>query len=270
MFKIVFEDFELEICCYVLFIFNFVVYNKFELIMGCFNQLIFYVMKEMVINFDFIREVILGFYKYKIDDGLEVCKVVYEMLYVFMEMVFLWIFIIDFYDCIIVGFFDEYDICVFCNFIVFKFVYFDLVEMICWLDFIVVVFRVMFLIKFKNMVVKQEIEKQVEVNWVVFCVILLFGDKFKLELVMVGGVVIGGYEVWISYWDWVNKDFNEQFKVVREEIKSLFWNIISVLFQVECVGGLGFGFWFWLGEEVVVVELVREVLGEVMIFCEVM
>lgn len=227
MLKTVLEDPELEIRRHALSTLNSAAHNKPELIMGRFNQLIPYVMKETVINPDLIREVTLGPYKHKIDDGLEVRKVAYETLYALMETAFSRISIIDLYDRIIAGLSDEHDIRALCNLIVSKLVYLDSAETIRRLDPIAAAFRATLSTKLKNTAVKQEIEKQAEANRAVLRVTLLLGDKLKSELATAGGAATGGHEVWTSYWDWVNKDFNEQLKAVREEIKSLSWNTIS-------------------------------------------
>ncbi|KAK4203773.1 putative cullin-associated NEDD8-dissociated protein [Triangularia verruculosa] len=227
MLKIVLEDPELEIRRHALSTLNSAAHNKPELIMGRFNELIPYVMKETVIKPELIREVTLGPYKHKIDDGLEVRKVAYETLYALMETAFSRISIIDLYDRIIAGLSDEHDIRALCNLMVSKLVYLDPAETIRRLDPIATAFRTTLSTKLKDTAVKQEVEKQAEANRAVLRVTLLLGDKLKAELSIVSGANAGGHEVWTSYWDWVNKDFNEQLKAVREEIKSLSWNTIS-------------------------------------------
>ncbi|KAK0739288.1 armadillo-type protein [Apiosordaria backusii] len=225
MLKTVLEDPELEIRRHALSTLNSAAHNKSELIMGRFNQLIPYVMKETVIKPELIREVTLGPYKHKIDDGLEVRKVAYETLYALMETAFSRISIIDLYDRIIAGLSDEHDIRALCNLMVSKLVYLDPAETIRRLDPIAAAFRATLSTKLKETAVKQEVEKQAEANRAVLRVTLLLGDKLKSELATTGNA--GGHEVWTSYWDWVNKDFNEQLKAVREEIKSLSWNMTS-------------------------------------------
>jgi cullin-associated NEDD8-dissociated protein 1 len=53
---------------------NSAAHNKPELILNNLSQLLPHVMKESTVNPDLIREVMMGPFKHKVDDGLEVRK----------------------------------------------------------------------------------------------------------------------------------------------------------------------------------------------------
>ncbi|KAK3997505.1 putative cullin-associated NEDD8-dissociated protein [Cladorrhinum sp. PSN332] len=215
MLKTVLEDPEMEIRRHAMSTLNSASHNKPELIMGQFGQLIPYVMKETVIKPELIREVTMGPFKHKIDDGLEVRKAAYETLYALMESAFSRISIIDLYDRIIAGLEDEHDIRALCNLMVSKLVFLDPDETLRRLNAIAKAFRQTLSTKLKDTAVKQEIEKQEEANKAVLRVTILLSDKFK------NGAGSGSsgttIDVWMSYVDWVNRDFTAQLNVLRDE-----------------------------------------------------
>ncbi|KAK4230383.1 putative cullin-associated NEDD8-dissociated protein [Podospora fimiseda] len=215
MLKTALEDPEMEIRRHAMSTLNSASHNKPELIMGQFNQLIPYVMKETAIKPELIREVTMGPFKHKIDDGLEVRKAAYETLYALMESAFSRISIIDLYDRIIAGLEDEHDIRALCNLMVSKLVYLDLDETLRRLNAIAKAFRQTLSTKLKETAVKQEVEKQEEANKAVLRVTILLSDKLKSGTgSSSSGVSI---EVWSTYVDWVNRDFAAQLKILREE-----------------------------------------------------
>lgn len=218
MLKTALEDPEMEIRRHAMSTLNSASHNKPELIMGHFKDLLPYVMKETVIKPELIREVTMGPFKHKIDDGLEVRKAAYETLYALMETALSRISIIDLYDRIIAGLEDEHDIRALCNLMVSKLVYLDADETVRRLDAIAKAFRQTLSTKLKEAAVKQEIEKQEEANKAVLRVTLLLADKLKSVLSNTGSG--GANEVWTSYWDWVNRDFPSQLKGLKEESNS--------------------------------------------------
>ncbi|KAK4164937.1 putative cullin-associated NEDD8-dissociated protein [Cladorrhinum sp. PSN259] len=215
MLKTVLEDPEMEIRRHAMSTLNSASHNKPELIMGQFNELIPYVMKETVIKPELIREVTMGPFKHKIDDGLEVRKAAYETLYALMESAFSRISIIDLYDRIIAGLEDEHDIRALCNLMVSKLVYLDPDETLRRLNAIAKAFRQTLSTKLKDSAVKQEVEKQEEANKAVLRVTILLSEKLKSGAgAGASGAVI---DVWSSYLEWVNRDFAAQLKVLRDE-----------------------------------------------------
>jgi cullin-associated NEDD8-dissociated protein 1 len=152
----------------------------------------------------------------------------YETLYALMETAFSRVSIIDLYDRIVAGLTDDNDIRALCNLMVSKLVYLDADETTRRLDSIAEGFRKTLSHKLKENAVKQEIEKQDEANKAVLRLTLLLGDKLnKAALNTTGGVAAGpaaggaagSSQVWTSYWEWVNRDFASQLKVIRDESK---------------------------------------------------
>jgi len=190
-------------------------HNKPELIMGHFNELLPYVMKETVIKPELIREVTMGPFKHKIDDGLEVRKAAYETLYALMESAFSRISIIDLYDRIIAGLEDEHDIRGLCNLMVSRLVILDPDETTRRLNSIAKAFRQTLSTKLKDTAVKQEVEKQEEANKAVLRVTLLLADKLKSAVG--AGAAGAATDVWSSYLEWVTRDFATQLRALQEQ-----------------------------------------------------
>ena len=60
--------------------FNSAMHNKPELILPALNQLLPLAMKETIIKPELVREVQMGPFKHKVDDGLEIRKVITPLL----------------------------------------------------------------------------------------------------------------------------------------------------------------------------------------------
>ncbi|KAK1760435.1 Cullin-associated NEDD8-dissociated protein 1, C-terminal part [Echria macrotheca] len=215
MLKTVLEDPDSEIRRHAMSTLNSAAHNKPELILGHLNQLLPFVMRETQIRQELIREVQMGPFKHIIDDGLEVRKAAYETLYALMESAFSRISIIDLYDRVVAGLKDDNDIRALCNLMVSKLAYLDPDETARRLDSIAEAFRQTLSTKLKDTAVKQEIEKQDEANKAVLRVTLLL-DALKPETV----TVPGSNPTWVSYLDYVNKDFANQIRMLRDEGKG--------------------------------------------------
>lgn len=135
-----------------------------------------------------------------------------------METAFSRISIIELYDRIIAGLKDDNDIRSLSNLMVSKLVFIDSEETVRRLDAIADAYRTTLSTKLKENAVKQEHEKQEEANKSVLRVTLLLGEKLKGSLGSSSAQgATGANQVWMTYWDWVNKDFNSQLKSLREE-----------------------------------------------------
>ncbi|KAK3945781.1 Cullin-associated NEDD8-dissociated protein 1, C-terminal part [Diplogelasinospora grovesii] len=223
MLRTMLEDSEMEIRRHAMSTLNSASHNKPELILPYLNQLVPYVMNETVKKEELIREVQMGPFKHMIDDGLEVRKAAYETLYALMETAFSRISTIDLYDRIVAGLSDDNDIRALCNLMVSKLVYIDPDETSRRLDSIAEAFRKTLSVKLKDTAVKQELEKQDEANKAVLRVTILLGEKLKSSLNPggAGNPAAGGTnQVWTNYWEWVNKDFDQQLKCLREESRE--------------------------------------------------
>jgi len=235
MLAIMLRDTELENRRLALTTLNSAAHNKPDLIIPNLGQLLPLVMKESVIRPELIREVMMGPFKHKVDDGLEVRKVslisspnyilltqdqsAYETLYSLMETAFSRINILDFYDRVIAGLRDEHDIRSLCNLMLTKLVVLDPDETSRRLDAIAECFRTILSTKLKDNAVKQEIEKQDEASKSVLRVTLLLHGAIPAAASGMGAQG-SQHQTWRTYWEWVEKDFEPQLRALRDESKD--------------------------------------------------
>ncbi|KOS16995.1 Cullin-associated NEDD8-dissociated protein 1 [Escovopsis weberi] len=217
------QDSDMEIRRLAMTTLNSAAHNKPDLILPHLGQLVPYVLSESVIKMELVREVMLGPFKHKVDDGLEVRKSAYETLYALMETAFTRINIIDFYDRVVAGLKDDNDIRQLCNLMVAKLIVMDPDETVRRLDSIAEAYREVLSIKLKDNAVKQDVEKQEETNKSILRVTLLLGDRIKAMTGNANAATsnAGPAGVWSGYWEWVNKDFEKQLRLLREESREL-------------------------------------------------
>ena len=140
-----------------------------------------------------------------------------------METAFTRINNIDFYDRIVAGLKDDNDIRQLCNLMVTKLIVIDPDETVRRLDSIAEAYKGVLSVKLKDNAVKQDVEKQEEANKSVLRVTLLLGDKMKSMTGNAGAVTsnAGAAGVWTSYWEWVNREFDQQLKVLSDQKNDL-------------------------------------------------
>lgn len=136
-----------------------------------------------------------------------------------METSFSRINILDFYDRIIAGLSDEHDIRALCNLMLTKLVVLDPDETGRRLDAIADCFRTILSTKLKDNAVKQEIEKQDEASKSVLRVTLLLHNAIPSAASTMGAAA-GQHQTWRTYWEWVEKDFEPQLRLLRDENRA--------------------------------------------------
>ncbi|POS85513.1 hypothetical protein EPUL_002253 [Erysiphe pulchra] len=198
---------------------NSAAHNKPGLVIPNLTELLPFVMHESVIKPELIREVPMGPFKHKIDDGLEVRKSAYETLYSLMDIAFSRLSILTFYDRILAGLRDQHEIRALCNLILTKLVVLDPEETARRLDSIADAFRSILSVKLKDNAVKQEIEKQEEAIKSVLRVTLLLHETIPSANDTLG--TIHGNQGWRTYWEWVEKDFDTHLRSLKEEIRLI-------------------------------------------------
>lgn len=216
----VLQDADMEIRRLAMTTLNSAAHNKPDLILPHLGQLVPFVMTESVIKPELIREVQMGPFKHKVDDGLEVRKSAYETLYALMETAFSRIASLEFYNRVIAGLSDDNDIRALCNLMLSKLIVIDPEETTRRLDTIAECYRKTLSTKLKDGAVKQEVEKQEEANKSVLRLSLILAEKTKTTLPNFGSTTLvqnTQNAVWQSYWEWINKDFDRQLKVLRDE-----------------------------------------------------
>ncbi|KXJ93498.1 TATA-binding protein interacting [Microdochium bolleyi] len=220
----VLQDQDMEIRRLAMTTLNSAAHNKPDLILPHLGQLVPFVMTESVIKPELIREVQMGPFKHKVDDGLEVRKSAYETLYALMETAFSRMGSLEFYNRVIAGLSDDNDIRSLCNLMLSKLIVIDPEETTRRLDTIAECYRKTLSTKLKDGAVKQEVEKQEEANKSVLRLSLLLAEKTKTTVpsTVTGGAVVQNTQnpIWQSYWEWINKDFSGQLKMLREENRA--------------------------------------------------
>ncbi|KAI9683902.1 MAG: hypothetical protein M1829_004237 [Trizodia sp. TS-e1964] len=196
---------------------NSATHNKPQLILPHLGRLVPLVMKESFINPELIREVQMGPFKHKVDDGLEVRKSAYETLYALLETSFSRINVGELYDRVIVGLDDEHDIRVLCNLMLLKLIALDPEETLRRLDMISERFRLILTTKIKENAVKQEIEKLEATIKGVLKVSYHLNSSFPTAAATVLG---GQHQLWKTYWEAVKKDYATQLKIIEEDSRD--------------------------------------------------
>lgn len=214
---------------------NSALHNKPDLILPCLDQLLPLAVKETVIRPELIREVQMGPFKHKVDDGLEIRKVstpvhtvralkrltrpqsAYETLYALLESAFHRINLHDFYDRVVAGIGDEHDIRILCNLMLTKLMALAPDETHRHLDAIAERFRTVLATKPKENAVKQEIEKMHEAARGVLKVSILLNKAFGEGALAAEDAHMRS---WHAYWEWVRKDFAALLKTAEEEMRE--------------------------------------------------
>ncbi|EUC46275.1 hypothetical protein COCMIDRAFT_93383 [Bipolaris oryzae ATCC 44560] len=201
--------------------FNSAMHNKPDIILPALDQLLPLAMKETVVKPELIREVQMGPFKHKVDDGLEIRKSAYETLYALLEKAFARlspIEISDFFDRIVAGVTDEHDIRILCNLMLTKLMVIAPDQVHSRLESLAENFRTVLAVKPKENAVKQEIEKINEGAKGVLKISLQINKRMGTE----AGTAQDDPQsrVWAQYWEHVSKEHQNGLKAVAEELKE--------------------------------------------------
>ncbi|KAL8737976.1 MAG: hypothetical protein Q9181_001158 [Wetmoreana brouardii] len=217
MLTLMLNDDDLENRRLALGVLNSAMHNKPDMVLPHLADLVPLVMKESRVKAELVREVQMGPFKHKVDDGLEVRKSAYETLYTLMEGAYSRISPVDLFDRIVAGLEDEHEIKVLCNLMLAKLVALDPEETGRHLEPIAERYRSILTFKPKDTAVKQEVEKLNEANKGVLKVTLLLHDTLPASTNVANSLQS---EKWQGYWDWVAKEFRGQLAGVEQEAKS--------------------------------------------------
>jgi len=201
--------------------FNSAMHNKPDIILPALDQLLPLAMKETIIKPELIREVHMGPFKHKVDDGLEIRKSAYETLYALLEKAFARlspIEVSDFFDRIVAGVADEHDIRVLCNLMLTKLMVVAPDQVHARLASIAENFRTVLSIKAKENAVKQEIEKITEGAKGVLKVSAQLNKQLGIE--GSAGQEDPHSRLWSLYWEWVSREHSAGLKAVMDELKE--------------------------------------------------
>lgn len=201
--------------------FNSAMHNKPDIILPALDQLLPLAMKETVVKPELIREVQMGPFKHKVDDGLEIRKSAYETLYALLEKAFARLSSIevnDFFDRIVAGITDEHDIRILCNLMLTKLMVIAPDQVHSRLESIAENFRTVLMVKPKENAVKQEVEKIHEGAKGIL--------KVSAQLNKQMGSEAGSTQddpqlrVWSQYWEFISKEHQTGLKTVSDELKE--------------------------------------------------
>ncbi|KAF2762815.1 cullin-associated NEDD8-dissociated protein-like protein [Pseudovirgaria hyperparasitica] len=196
--------------------FNSAMHNKPELILPHLNELLPFAMRETIIKPELIREVKMGPFTHKVDDGLEIRKSAYETLYALLESAFNRLNVSEFFDRVIAGIGDEHDIRILCNLMVTKLMVVTPDETSSRLQPISEKFRAVLSVKPKDNAVKQELEKMQESSKGVLKVSVQLNKTFAADL----GSENPNSRAWQEYFGWASKEHGTLLKIAEDEMKE--------------------------------------------------
>lgn len=190
-------------------------HNKPDLIHPHFSTLIPVAIKETIIRPELVREVQMGPFKHKVDDGLELRKSAYETLYGLMDTAFppLSPLLPTLYDRVVAGVTDEHDIRLLCILMFGKLLALAPAdESFRRLGKVAAAFRTVLSQKPKENAVKQDLERMQEQSKGV----VKASVAVERELPIADGL---GVEMrgWRDYWEWVRKEFAALVKAAEDE-----------------------------------------------------
>jgi len=217
--------------------FNAAVRNKRELILPHLSILLPLVMDQTFEDQSLIREVSMGPFKHKVDDGLEVRKVsltspavheqhvdvrqsAYETVYTIMEIAPTHVDIVKVYDRVIAGVGDEHDIRTLCNLMLTKLMVLAPEETARRLDDIADQFRSVLGIKLKETAVRHEYERADEAKKGIIKVSLEFSKVFPGETVSTASGAIISRPKWSDLLEHIRKEHGSLLKDVEKDMRE--------------------------------------------------
>ncbi|KAF3930696.1 hypothetical protein ABW19_dt0208445 [Dactylella cylindrospora] len=192
---------------------NSAAHNKAKLVKANLSSLLPLVYQETVVKPELIREVQMGPFKHKVDDGLELRKSAYDTLYALIETSYPRMNPSEIYDRIIAGLGDEHEVQIICNLMLGKLVVIGKEDIIKRLDNIAEKYKATLLIKPKENAVKQELEKIAELNRSIL--------RTTLTLQTNVGAAANHEQTWVLYNDWVKQNHGSELaSLEKEEAKA--------------------------------------------------
>lgn len=196
--------------------FNSAVHNKPDLVLPHLAQLLPSVMRDSQIKPELIREVQMGPFKHKVDDGLEIRKSAYETLYSLMENAYSRISTLDLFDRVIAGLEDEHEIRILCNLMLTKLISLDPDEAQRRLNTTAERLRKVLSFKPKENAVKQELEKVEESKRGALKLTITLNHAFPGAK----SPTMAQTQGWATYCDWAEKEHRALWVLAVEDYKN--------------------------------------------------
>lgn len=194
---------------------NSAAHNKPRLILPHLEQLLPFVMKETVPDPQLIREVQMGPFKHKVDDGLEIRKAAYETVHSLLgaPSTLGAIDLPALFERLTAGVQDDTDIRTLCTLMLAKLTSLAPEEVRSRLGSLVEPFRAVLARKEREGAVKQEVERLVEEKRDVVRCAWVVSRAFQEETSEAGSA-------WGGFWEWVKTNVGGTLKAVEEEAKE--------------------------------------------------
>ncbi|KAI9930505.1 hypothetical protein ASPWEDRAFT_171133 [Aspergillus wentii DTO 134E9] len=190
---------------------NSAIHNKMDIILPHLGELLPAVLGDTQIKPELIREVQMGPFKHKVDDGLELRKSAYETLYASLDTAFSRAHVSEFFDRILAGIDDEQDIRTICNLMTSKLIPLTPEDTQRYLDALSERYTTVLSFKPKDNAVKQELEKAQEASMGILKVTRELSKAFP------NAEASGDHHKWKSYMEWVRKTFAVQLKSLETD-----------------------------------------------------
>ncbi|KAL4949993.1 armadillo-type protein [Aspergillus filifer] len=190
---------------------NSAIHNKLSLILPHLGELLPAVLGDTQIKPELIREVQMGPFKHKVDDGLELRKSAYETLYAALDTSFTHSHLNELFSRILAGIDDEQDIRTISNLMTSKLITLAPEETNRHLDALSERYTSVLSFKPKENAVKQELEKAQEASTGILKITRELSKAFP------GAEAAGDKLKWKGYMEWVRTQFGGQFGSLENE-----------------------------------------------------
>lgn len=221
MIKTMLNETDLENLRLALTTFNSATQHKPDLVLPHLNDVLPQLMGQTRVKPDLIREVQMGPFKHRVDDGLEIRKTAYESLYILLDLAAGLLDIPALFDRVVDGISDDHEIRVLCIMMLEKLADIAPAETRLRLDSMTSPFKTVLGNKAKENAVKQELERMEIDNRDVIRISAFLAKKFPDETsgaVPAGVSAINGRSSreWSEYWDYLRKDFAMLLRMVED------------------------------------------------------
>ncbi|OQE27290.1 hypothetical protein PENSTE_c004G08320 [Penicillium steckii] len=190
---------------------NSAIHNKMSLLLPHLGELLPAVFGDTYIKPELIREVQMGPFKHKVDDGLDLRKSAYETLYASLDTSFARNHMGELFDRVIAGVEDEQDIRAISNLMTARLVLIAPAETERRLDALSERYTTVLSFKPKDNAVKQELEKAQEASLGILKITKELSKAFP------GAEASSELHKWKGYMEWVRKTFASQFQSLETE-----------------------------------------------------
>ncbi|KAJ5184172.1 hypothetical protein N7492_001788 [Penicillium capsulatum] len=191
---------------------NSAIHNKMHLLVSHLSELLPAVFGDTHIKPELVREVQMGPFKHKVDDGLDLRKSAYETLYAALDTSFARSHVSELYDRILSGIEDEQDIRAISNLMTSKLITIAPVETQRRLDILSERYTAVLSFKPKDNAVKQELEKAQEASLGILKITKELSKAFP------GAESSTDLHRWRAYLEWVRKTFVTQYQALDVEM----------------------------------------------------